>query len=186
MTDFLNSLNTLTGQTDAQEGFVAHPQGEFPGTITEVKQGKTNAGDAIIEIIATTDYGKATHAVWMPTANEMSTADGQKKVMQRIGRLKGLMVAVGVADAPSAKTWTWNQGENSVINQLTNLVGKKCWVSVKPQTNDPSRSWTNFSGPREGQAAQVLPQVAQAPAAAPGFNGGQAPSQVPDLGDLPF
>lgn len=199
MTDFLNTLNTLATGTEAQEGFVAHPLGEFPGTVSDVKKAESQNGNHFIAISVKTTHGTAQHTIWMPTQDSVSTAEGQKKVRGMIGRTKGILVNLGVVTAEQATSLTWSDGEQSVLSQLKNLVGKTTWVKVSQTPNhDGSRMYTNvnLNAPEANREAIVTGQPVsnnQAAAAAPAANGAipgaiaqAAPLAAPSLDDIPF
>lgn len=163
-------------------GFRAHPLGEFPGAIIEVKGG-THEGRDFYEIKVKTTYGTAKQTLWRAQESDLQAyylpkfsgdyaeaVSALKKVWARHARL---YLDLGL-QAP--------EDEKSLYENLGQLMNRECWLVVKAGT-DPANPLVYINAPRSKSMARLdpnQPQPAKPAATAPTIPGSNSMSR-PDF-----
>jgi len=141
-------------------GFRAHPLGEFPGSIVEVKVGNHEGRD-FYEIKVKTTYGTAKQTLWKAQEADLQAyylpkhngdyaeaVSALKKIWARHARL---YLDLGL-QAPA--------DEKALYANLGQLMNRECWLVVKAGT-DPANPLVYINAPRSKSVARLDPNQPQ-------------------------
>lgn len=192
----INAINQLAMGIEATQGFRQIPPGRYPGYIENITQKTTKDGTPFWEFNIRTNTSEgdlAVAGIWGFSPDDRAKADYDNDVKQniaeKIGRAKGLFVALGFS-CPAG----WSDAPNTVLEMLPQLRGRQVLVVSAPQKRDPSRTTQYINAPDEAGQSQgqgqmqpgMAPQGQQMqPGIAPGQQQGVHPGQQQAPGMAP-